>query len=781
MFLEMVKRDFLRKKIITVTVFIFITLATVFGASGMNIIANLIQSMSDLKVASSAADLAIMHSGELNQNKIDEFVKNHSGNILNQETVKLLNIEGLYVELEDQRNFATTIQDMGFVVQNEKFDFLLNLENEIIRMEDGKIGVPIYFMQEYKLNVGDELWIRKDQYEKKFIISDYVRDYEMSTSLTSSKRFLLSQKDYCELLENGVGEVEYLIQFQTKNKEDVAAIKQAYIDEKLPANGPTIEGSFFQILNGLSDALLSLMIMIISLLLILIASICIRLIFIATIEEDLREIGVMKALGMGRKVIQKVYLTKYRVLCIIAGVIGYALSFIVVGFFSSNIKLYFSTKLDGTMKYLLAMLAPIVVYGMIILYCKRVLKTIEKITAVEALKENHISKKSKTIDLNKNNYISLQYYIGLMDVKKRFYLYRLLIGIFIACTFLVILPLNIYNTMNSPKLLTYMGVGACDLRVDLRRSESISKDFEVVLETMEKDKEISRFAAYRTCAHQVLNRDGEWESIPVESGDHDVFPLEYLEGRQPQNKDEIALSYANAKSDALDKKVGDTVVIKIGDKKYSLTVTGIYQDITNGGKTAKVDQSFPFNEKTAQWYIIYLDLNKGVSLQKKMHEYQTSFQKIQINDAKEYATQTMGNMNQQLRLIFWASTVVAVSIAVLIITLFLKMMYAKDQTQIGIMRSLGVSIRKIKEQYQAGVLCSLFIGIVLGLILVETLGELLMGVGMGMMGASKIQFIIKGWQVFIAFPILFWIVTGISVQLSSKLSLQRDLSRELKG
>lgn len=226
MFFEMVKRDFLRKKIITVTVFIFITLATVFGASGMNIIANLIQSMSDLNVASSAADLAIMHSGELNQNKIDEFVKNHSDNILNQETVKLLNIEGLYVELEDQRNFATTIQDMGFVVQNEKFDFLLNLENEIIRMEDGKIGVPIYFMQEYKLKVGDELWIRKDQYEKKFIISDYVRDYEMSTSLTSSKRFLLSQKDYCELLDNGVGEVEYLIQFQTKNKEDVALLNK---------------------------------------------------------------------------------------------------------------------------------------------------------------------------------------------------------------------------------------------------------------------------------------------------------------------------------------------------------------------------------------------------------------------------------------------------------------------------------------------------------------------------------------------------------------------------
>jgi putative ABC transport system permease protein len=65
MFLRIVRNDLSRKKVITVAVFVFVTMAVVLGASATNIIANLIQSMSELQERAVPADIAQMHIGTL--------------------------------------------------------------------------------------------------------------------------------------------------------------------------------------------------------------------------------------------------------------------------------------------------------------------------------------------------------------------------------------------------------------------------------------------------------------------------------------------------------------------------------------------------------------------------------------------------------------------------------------------------------------------------------------------------------------------------------------------
>ena len=172
-----------------------------------------------------------------------------------------------------------------------------------------------------------------------------------------------------------VGEREYLIEFKLKENGDSGGIQTAYIKAGLPANGPTVEGKFFLIFNALSDATVAMVIILISMLMIIIASLCIRLTFLATMDEDLREIGVMKAIGISKKDIKKVYLNKYRIMSLAAGIIGYFLSFVVVNLFNSNMRLYLSSDLSGNLKYVLSLIAPIFVYFMIVMYCKKVLKT----------------------------------------------------------------------------------------------------------------------------------------------------------------------------------------------------------------------------------------------------------------------------------------------------------------------------------------------------------------------------------------------------------------------
>src|SRR5690606_32574871 len=150
---------------------------------------------------------------------------------------------------------------------------------------------------------------------------NYVRDYEMNASLASSKRFVMNQMDYDEILNKQSGELEYLIEFKLKENGDSQAVNTAYIEAGLPASGRTVGKMAFLMFNALSDVAVAVVIMLISILLIIISAFCIKLTFLATLDEDLREIGVMKAMGISKKDIKKVYLTKYRIMSMAAGII----------------------------------------------------------------------------------------------------------------------------------------------------------------------------------------------------------------------------------------------------------------------------------------------------------------------------------------------------------------------------------------------------------------------------------------------------------------------------
>jgi putative ABC transport system permease protein len=757
-------------------------MAVILGASATNIIANLIQSMSQLRVSAVPADITQMHAGTYDQAEIDKFVQEQQEHIAMQETMVLLNYEGMNIHYGNNETMTGTVQDISFVVQNKKFDFLLDLDNKKLEVKAGEVAVPIYFMQECDLQIGDKLTVESKDYKKEFVITDYVRDYEMNSSLTSSKRFVINPADYEEMLEDRTGELEYLIEFKLKENGDSKAVQTAYIDAGLPANGPTVGTMIFLIFNAMSDATVALVIIIISFLLIIISAFCIRLTFIATIDEDLKEIGVMKAVGISQRDIKKVYLTKYRIMSVAAGIIGYILSFAVVNIFSGNMRLYLSSDLSGNLKYILSVFSPLLVYMMIVMYCKKVLKRIDKISAVEALRAAIIENKKHrryNFSLLKNKFFSTNIYMGIRDVWKRSKLYRIIVVIFAVSTFIVVLPINVYNTMNSPEFSTYMGIGKSDLRIDLRKTSTITEDFKKLQEDIKKDSDIIKSAAFITCSYQVKNAEGSWDYINIETGDFSIFPLNYLEGRAPSKRGEISLSHANASENKL--KLGDTVIVKVNGVENALKVCGVYQDITNGGKTAKADITLGINNDSILWYIISMDVKSNVDMDKKMNYYQSNYDSVKVNDIKEYTKQTLGNIIDQMGLIVIGGIVIALMISALITALFLKMLLSKDMSQIAIMRSVGLTSKNIKHQYMAGTMLVLIVGIILGILASHFLGEFMVSMALSSMGAAKIEFVTNVWQTWILCPLALISVVGVTISACCSVTVDKDISIALRS
>ncbi|MFK4997743.1 FtsX-like permease family protein [Bacillus sp. N9] len=99
----------------------------------------------------------------------------------------------------------------------------------------------------------------------------------------------------------------------------------------------------FKTLNAITDGIVAAVIIFISILLNLIAILCIRFTILAAIEEDIREIGVLKAIGIRLQHIKHIYVLKYFVIAALAAVTGYMISLLLYRSFNAQIMLYMGT------------------------------------------------------------------------------------------------------------------------------------------------------------------------------------------------------------------------------------------------------------------------------------------------------------------------------------------------------------------------------------------------------------------------------------------------------
>jgi putative ABC transport system permease protein len=108
----------------------------------------------------------------------------------------------------------------------------------------------------------------------------------------------------------------------------------------------------------------------------------------------------------------------------------------------------------------------------------------------------------------------------------------------------------------------------------------------------------------------------------------------------------------------------------------------------------------------------------------------------------------------------------AVFISLLVTALFMKLLIAKDSYPIAVMKGLGFTDRDVTKQYITRAILVLAIGILLGAVLSNTLGEVMAGMLLSMLGAGRLNFIIDPVKAYLLCPL---ILTG-SVLLATLLS-----------
>lgn len=765
MYLKLLKNDFKKNPGKHLILLLFMSLSVTLAVSVFLMLVQLFTSISTMYETARPPHFLQMHKGEVNQESIDEFNQSYPG-MKHWQTVPMIDVYGekLVVTKSDgakEFNLEDCRLDISLVKQNEQYDVLLDEEQNVLHIENGEIGVPVILLEDYPIEIGDEICLKGKNVEKCFVVTEYVYDGQMNSTLCSSTRFLISEEDFTELFGN-VGEAEYLIEAYFEDSAMAVDYQTAYeeSEKNLPKDGQAVTYTMIFLLSAMTDIMMAMVFLLIGILLIVVAMICLRYTILAKLEEDMKEIGTMKAMGIPKQGIQSLYLGEIRILMGIGCVIGYGTALLAVNFLTGHMSRTFGKYQVGTGGYLLAVGICILVYGIILLFTKKVLGRLRKVTVVDILvTEKSFGKEGKTRDgIHKSHHMPLNLLIGLREARTG---YGIIFCLLLIVTFLVTVPYRMVQTMEDKEFSTYMGSAICDVPIEVEQGENLEERKQTAEQLLLSEKEknyVSDYNVLRRVRLQVEDGEGKLQGIHIDTGAEAGSGIKYLSGKQPQTETELALS--SLMSEQLGKKEGDTVTIFWNEKEQEFTVSGIYQDVTSGGRTAKA--VYDYKDAEAELYTFEVNFGQDGSEERVTVWREELGSGYTVENMEDFIAQTLGGVTAQVRQASVAAFVIGIGLIGMIVMLFLNLRIAREGRMLAGKKAIGIPFHAICRQEVYPVLLSGVIGTVAGLVLTGIAGDKIFGALFSVMGLGieQIEFAAMPVIMYGLIPVILLAVAG---------------------
>lgn len=757
--LKMFKNDFKRNPTGNIALILFITLSVALIVSASIVVTHLITSMTGMYKIAKPPHFLQMHKGDIDQESIDRFNQSFD-EVTAWQTSPMINVYGddIKIDGDESFNLSESRLDISLVKQNKEYDLLLDGDRNIINLNKGEIGIPVILSNSYDINIGDRVEFTSKGISKQFKVKYFVHDAQMNSTLVYSTRMLISSEDFDELFGN-VGESEYLIETYFTDSSMASNFQSAYENAELPQNGPSITYNQIFLVSAFADILMAMIIIFVSILLVVVSLTSIKYTLMATLEEEIHEIGTMKAIGMTYIDIRNLYLKKYKILISAGLVVGYIIALLSSKIFTSHLDNTFGKQGFSILTIGISTLVGIIIYLISNYYCRKILKKIKKVTVVDALVLGKgFDKKNRVHDgLYNSSKIPINL---LLSIREVFYNFKGFIIIFTSIfivSSIIIVPINLLNTLKSKDFIPYMGSPVSDILIQVDSGENLEQRYESLNKLINNDEDIKEYEEVRTIRVETINSDKGWMNLRVGSGNDAGKGLKYINGREPLKDNEIAISKLNA--DEMGKQVGESTILRFNKLEENFIISGIYQDVTSGGMTAKSKNSF--EGLNAEKYEFIIRLNDGVDIEAKASQWSEEIGTgYDIQAMDELINQTLGAVSRQVEIVVIAVIIIGILILGFIVILFMNLRLAKDNSQIAGIKSIGFTNLDVRKQYLYKIGIVSILGMFLGIIISSLIGEKIISRAFGLMGLgiSKLIFIINPWIVFIVLPLILFIV-----------------------
>lgn len=781
MLLKILKKDLRRKKSMNFILLVFVLLASMF-------------------ISSSVANMQVTFRGTENFFKIaglkDYFLLtlDNEQNAKNSQKLRAFISTNEYIEnstedpclfftksnltTKDQKKLSvsSTMILSPFKINQQKFFDEKN--NEIVSVEDGTLFVPQSFLTDCDCSVGETIFLQSSNgFEKELKIAGIHKDALLGSDFMGSHRFLLSADDFKEVSEDSNLPKAILFSLETSNLSKL----QKGINE-LSCNF-TFNGDLELIRSSyLMDMIIAAILLLVSICLILISGVMLRFLIIFTVNEDYKEIGIMKAIGLQTGAIRKIYMIKYLLLAVLGSFLGY-----LCGIPFSNLlmaKAGQNMVLSSHSAFSFLAVAPSILTALLIIFFAY-LSTgrIKRLTPMDAIRRGNngerFQRKGK-LHLRGSRLFTTSFLAGndvLCELKKYFIVF--VIGV--IGMWLIIMPNNAIDTLRSEKILPWFSIQKSDLYItndskltNLIVNQDVNEIYDYMEETQEYLEEngiaVDRMIFECLLTLKISHGEDSFITFATQGLGSDMNDYVYTEGHAPKLPNEVALTKLTA--DKVHASIGDTVTIGIGEENREFLVTALYQSMMNMGKEIRFTEETELDFSAMSGaFALQVVLDGTLSEEEKKAQMKKAFSLFpdgEVIKTRKFLDSMLGNITDRLDYLKLLIVVIVVAINILVVVLIQKMFFIRERAEIGMLKAIGFSNGNITSWQTKRILYVLFLGILIGCLTSNLFSQLTITPVFRMMGASKITYFTNKLESYLLYPAIIILSVFLSCVLTMR-------------
>ena len=452
MFWRILKKDLKRKKTMNIILLLFVILGSMFAAAAVNNIIAVTGGIEHYFDAADVPDITVrMLTSEENdlEEKIGELacVKEiRSEHWLCVSSSKYFSHNGK--ELDNFTNAAYLLSDSEMAI-----NYFDENNNIIESVEKGCFYANAPFLQDLTIKKGDEVELTVGNSHLTLKFMGRFKGALFDSGNAAFPYLIMNSADYDYLDRDEATHIMNGKQFCV-NTSDVDEIREfaknysgVYVNAREDCKG-----------IYLYDMIPAYVLMVISIMLMFTAFVMLRFTIGFTVSEEFREIGVMKAVGIGNGSIRSLYIVKYLAIAVIGTLIGYFCSVplgdMMMKTVSKNIVLGSGS---GTLMGLVSSAAVVII---ILLFCYNCTRRVNKLSPIDAVRNGQTGerfRRKSLLHLGRSK-LPQAAFLSVNDVLSSPKQFSIVIVVFTLCILLMTIMSNFALTL---KVKRYCASSIC--------------------------------------------------------------------------------------------------------------------------------------------------------------------------------------------------------------------------------------------------------------------------------------------------------------------------------
>ncbi|MCR5210259.1 MAG: ABC transporter permease [Lachnospiraceae bacterium] len=750
---------------------VFVTIAAMFTGSGLSSTVSVIGGLDNFFEISGTGDYMFIITGVDNTNKTKKLLEK-SDAVEDYRCEKVYGAPTNSIKNKNGEEFKTGYPLFLSVDDAKEKNFDIN-NNEITEVPEGQVFLAKTYMDANGVRPGETITVDIEGKSFDLYIAGVLKDAVFcDVHMMNTMRIVLNERDMKKIRSN-----------KLYKDDDSLILNIFFIDSDDPEAVDSllaeVEGYMFSgdraMLKNLyiMDLMIAMIMIVLSVLLIAVSFVILHFSISFTLEEDFREIGVLKAIGLKNTSIRSLNVIKYAAMAVCGSFIGFIASIPLARKLIESVEGKMVVEnIAGIRPNLTgALIVTVLIAG----YAWHCTGKIKRFTPLDAIRygsagERFSGKKGKRIPGHR---IRTANYLALNDILSYPRRYLSILISFFMCTLIVLILDNAESTFKSDVFMDML-LGKGDMVGEFNSKDFLKKEYNdtelyLLFERLEKklaNEGIPCRFSYSddmSGTYEIKGVDHQIRTIrPIrkQCGDND-----YTSGSAPQNAGEIAVTNYLADKYGLD--IGDVIKADFGNGKKDVVICGFFQSFNNTGNVIRVSEDVRHDGYIVNGLVIHFTGDMSGVDQKQLAQKISDicgFDKV--STAEEFCIETMG-VADAFSAIKWSMLFISFVVVLLVSILMERSFIASEKNQIALMKAIGFKNRSLVGWHIVRFAIIAEAAVLLAAVASLTLTPVIYAPVFSGMGVSEFDYRYNYLNILVIYPLAIFLETVLMVSLTS--------------